>query len=197
MNQSDWRSESLNSIPENLRFWEQFYWWISNPDTHDPENFRYLIHAFHPMALMTKVGMMQTQLQDISGWETFNESDGDQWIDLYRNPFQIWKRVSVSMSLIDQNHIGTWWPIWLILWVPKENIVRTATQDVWTLNFSKRRLLEIQKQYSILSGDIILKFSWPNNYNEIVAFAKTPEAWEIQVIGFFSKIDEDWEFIDS
>lgn len=193
MNQPKWISEWET---EDLKFWDQFYWWVTDPNKHDPEKFRYLIHAFNPMAIITKIGMMQTQVQDIAGWESFDESDGDQWIDLFHNPFQIGKRVSVSMSLIDQDHIGTWWPIWLILWVPKENIVRTANTDLWTSNFSKKRLLEMKKYHSILSGDTILASSWPNSYNELVAFAKTAEAGEIRVIGFFAKTDEDWEFID-
>lgn len=197
MNQSDWIKNNPNWVSENLRFWDQFYWWITDPNKHNPENFRYLIHAFNPMSLITKVGMMQAQIGDLNNGESFDEQDGNQWIDLYHNPFQIGKRVSISISIIDQDHIGTWWPTWLILWVPKENIVRTASQDVWTSNFSKNRLLEMKKYHSILSGDTILTATNPTSYNEVVAFAKSEEAWEIQVIGFFAKIDEKWEFIDS
>lgn len=72
---------------------------VTDPNKHDLNNFRYLIHAINPNATisMASIGAMSQQKQST------NKEDGDQAINLFREPERLHERVSLSCSLVDKN----------------------------------------------------------------------------------------------
>ncbi len=78
----------------------------SDPKEHDPKKFRYLVHALNPFA--TALQPLVAISAESSGAYKVDKSEGDQSINLFDQPERLGERVSLSMSLIDQNHTGTW-----------------------------------------------------------------------------------------
>ena len=74
----------------------------TDPSKHDPTNFRYLVHALNPGAKMSAMRIAV----DFS--DHINSSHGNQSINMYKQPERVAERVSLSMSLIDQDHTATW-----------------------------------------------------------------------------------------
>lgn len=88
---------------------EPAYWGqTTDPSQHNPDGFRYLVHAFNPYA---RLGALFIQLvtQDE---EAVADGQGDQSINVFEEPERIDERVSLSMSLIDQKHTATWGGCW-------------------------------------------------------------------------------------
>lgn len=92
--------EAANACKVEPVYWGQ----TTDPCRHNPDNFRYLVHAFNPHA---RLGALFIQLvtQDE---EAVADGQGDQSIDVFKEPERIDERVSLSMSLIDQDHTATW-----------------------------------------------------------------------------------------
>ena len=67
--------------------------------------FRYLVHAFNPYARGNALILNNLVTQD-------EDEAGDQSIDVFKEPGRLDERVSLSMSLIDQNHTATWGGCW-------------------------------------------------------------------------------------
>lgn len=74
----------------------------TDPSQHDPTNFRYLVHALNPSAALNILTVLSTVGASV------NPSHGDQSINMYDQPERVAERVSLSMSLIDQDHTATW-----------------------------------------------------------------------------------------
>lgn len=115
---------------------------VSDPNLHNPESFRYLIHGINPMATMN-ISAQASFGKDIS------EDIGDQSINMTQHPEDLAKRVSLSMSIIDPDHLGTWGNAGLIVEAPVENVVITSPQDSGTAN-SRPDLLHAKKIAIIL-----------------------------------------------
>lgn len=72
----------------------------TDPTQHDPQQYRYLVHAINPASYMNIITIKASEARD---GITYNNSWGDQSISMYDQPERISERVSLSMSLIDQN----------------------------------------------------------------------------------------------
>lgn len=109
-------SEPTNQKPYSIREGEPVYWGqATDPSQHNPDNFRYLVHAFNPCARGNALILNNLVTQDEG---TVNDEAGDQSIDVFKEPERINERVSLSMSLIDQDHTATWGVLalsWLLL----------------------------------------------------------------------------------
>lgn len=89
---------------------EPAYWGqTTDPSQHNPDNFRYLVHAFNPYARYNTFVINNLVVQEE---EVVIDEAGDQSINVFKEPERVDKRVSLSMSLIDQDHTATWGGCW-------------------------------------------------------------------------------------
>lgn len=98
--------EAANQEVTNTSKAEPAYWGqTTDPCRHNPDDFRYLAHAFNPYARGNALILNNLVTQDEG---TVTDEAGDQSIDVFKEPERIDERVSLSMSLIDQDHTATW-----------------------------------------------------------------------------------------
>jgi hypothetical protein len=131
----------------------------------------------------------------IIGGNEQGESTGNQSVNLYNNPERLNERISISMSLIDQDYLGTWGQAGLIIEAPTENIVITSEQDNGTANSNYTILVKARQQTPIVSGDELLKSSC-YGYNEVVAVSSIDGGGELKLAGFFYKTNRRGEPLD-
>lgn len=162
---------------------------VTDPSDHNPEQFRYLVHAINPFSSMNALTIA---MYDMEAGTTHDESWGDQKISMYDQPERLGERVSLSMSLIDQDHTGTWGEAGLIVEAPEDNIVLTSTSDAGTHNNNLNSLLKQAKAHGVMSGDDLLRSSYPTSYNEVVAVANR-EDQQVQLKGLFYKATQSGE----
>lgn len=161
----------------------------TDPSKHDPTNFRYLVHALNPGAKMSAMRIAV----DFS--DHINSSHGNQSINMYKQPERVAERVSLSMSLIDQDHTATWGDGGLIISAPEENIVLTSRTDAGTHNNDKNFLLGQGARHGVMSADQLLATTSPRQYNEVVALADN-DGSKLETIGFFYKVTSKGEPVD-
>jgi hypothetical protein len=101
------------------------------------------------------------------------------------------------MSLIDQDHTGTWGEGGIIIEAPEENIIITSPTDTGSHSSSKEFLKRQSQNQPRLTGEQLLKSTSPGIYNEVVAFAKSESGKTLKLVGFFIKIDKNGQPIDS
>lgn len=173
-------------------------WWggVTDPNEHNPKRFQYLVYAFNPFARSSKLSFVISD--ELSGPYQTNQSEGDQSIDLFAEPERLAERVSLSMSLIDENHTGTWGPGGLIIGAPIPNIIITSPTDVGAHNSSEEHLRRQAHNRTLLSPDQLLQSTPPTSYsyNEVVALARTESGEQLQLLGFFIKVDKNGRPID-
>ena len=108
-------SEPTNQKPYSIHEDEPVYWGqATDPVKHNPDDFRYLVHAFNPYARGNALILNNLVTQDEG---TVTDEVGDQSIDVFKEPERIDERVSLSMSLIDQDHTATW-GVLALSWLP-------------------------------------------------------------------------------
>ena len=108
-------SEPTNQKPYSIHEDEPVYWGqATDPVKHNPDDFRYLVHAFNPGARGNALILNNLVTQDEG---TVTDEAGDQSIDVFKEPERIDERVSLSMSLIDQDHTATW-GVLALSWLP-------------------------------------------------------------------------------
>jgi hypothetical protein len=122
-------------------------------------------------------------------------SSGDQSINLYEEPERVAERISLSMSLIDQDHTGTWTYGGLILDVPEKNIIGNGPSDLGSANWDKSLLQSQFDRSALLNPDDLLKKSSRLDYNEVIAFANL-DGSKIRLKGFFIVVDSSGLPID-
>lgn len=156
---------------------------VTDPSEHDPKEFRYLVHALNPYAIMSalQAGIINDDLGVV-----VEDSWGDQSISLYEDPEKVAARISLSASLIDQDHVGTWGKAGLILEVPNTNIVHVSESDAGTNNSNLPELLAMATELGDADPDALLARTAPSSYNEVVAVADV-DGNAVQLKGFFYK----------
>lgn len=108
-------SEPTNQKPYSIREDEPVYWGqTTDPVKYNPDDFRYLVHAFNPSARGNALILNNLVTQDEGA---VTDEVGDQSIDVFKEPERIDERVSLSMSLIDQDHTATW-GVLALSWLP-------------------------------------------------------------------------------
>lgn len=106
--------EVTNASKAELAYWGQ----TTDPCRHNPEDFRYLVHAFNPHA---RIGALFIQLVTQDKGIVADEA-GDQSINVFKEPERVDERVSLSMSLIDQDHTATW-GVLALSWLPLSQVL--------------------------------------------------------------------------
>lgn len=176
--------------PTNPEIKRDFEAWgeVTDPRTHDPAKFRYLVHAINPFATssMGMVGAMMLKDEPSS----IRKDEGDQTINLFSNPERLDQRVALSSSLVDETHHGTWGQAGLIYEAPPENVLITSPQDVGAIVMSRQRLEEQARQHYKLTPDELLQQTYPSSYNEVVVLANK-DGKKVRLAGFFYKVTED------
>lgn len=97
---------------------------VTSPNQHNSRNFRYTVYGINPVAklYMPDLGIDFMKQDMASG-------------------------VGVSMSLIDQNHIGTWGNVGLIIEIPRENMIAASSSDLGSGGTSAEWLRKTGQQY--------------------------------------------------
>jgi hypothetical protein len=167
---------------------------VTDPKKHNPKNFRYLVYAFNPFATASQP--LAATSAELSGAYKVDKTEGDQSINLFEEPERLGERVSLSMSLIDQDHTGTWGQGGIIVEAPEENIVITSPTDTGSHSSSKDFLRKQSQGRPQLTADQLLKSTPPRTYNEVVAFAKSESGKTLRLVGFFIKVDRDGQPLD-
>lgn len=171
---------------------------VSDPAAHDPRKFRYLVYALNPfagtgMALFNN-DLARFKAQTGEGWQS-DPSQGDQLISLFEEPERVAERISLSMSLIDQDHTGTWGDGGIVVEVPEENILATGATDLGSSNSDLSLLRSRFSQQAKYTGDVLLKLSSPAQYNEVVAVANLGGN-KIRLKGLFYKTNSRGEALN-
>ena len=158
----------------------------TDPSDHDPKNFRYLVHGVYPRP---KNFTAETAAEAASAQD-------DQSINLYEQPERVSERVSLSMSLIDPDHTGTWAKGGLILEVPEENIIGNGPSDLGSANSDPSQLRSQFRERTILTPEELLRQSSTRDYNEVIAFANL-EGSKVKLKGFYITVRPDGSPVDS
>lgn len=172
-------SEPTNQKPYSVHEDEPVCWGeTTDPDQHNPDNFRYLVHAFNPFSLFNAI--YTSKETDASNDEVRRQS-----IDLRIRPEDIDERVSVSMSLIENGRTATYGSGGIIVQAPESSIVLTSPTDAGAINSNKERLVAQGQSRGLLSPDQLLERGSPRTYNEVVALGRSG----LRAVGFFYKVD--------
>jgi len=184
-------SEPTNQKPYSIHEDEPVYWGqATDPVKHNPDDFRYLVHAFNPYARGNALILNNLVTQDEG---TVTDEVGDQSIDVFKEPERIDERVSLSMSLIDQDHTATWGGAGIIVAAPESSVVLTSPTDAGVLNSYRDRLITQGQSRGLLSPDQLLECSSPHTYNEVIALGRSG----LRAAGFFYKVDSRKKPVDS
>ncbi len=159
---------------------------VTDPTLHSDGQFRYLVHAFNPLA-KTSMVMVNLMMEQSGGYED-KGLHGDQSVDLFDRPERVADRVSLSMSLIDQDHTGTWGRAGMIIESPEDNVVITSNTDAGSHNSSLAFLRKQAADGYLLSPEQLLAQTYPSSYSEVVGLAKTDNGGSLQLKGFFYKV---------
>ena len=163
-------SEDLFKEWRNIEF--------SDPNSHNPEQYIYLVHA----------------IKERDGFRDMiklKEGCKEKQYDLIKNPRDISKMGTISCSLIgkgknregrEYEQLETWADIGLILKVPIENILRSGNSDLGA-NFVDSNA-EINRYKNDYKGDPYALLYYSVGYNEVVVQGKT-EFGEVEVVGAF------------
>lgn len=162
---------------------------VTDPAIHDPGQFRYLVHAINPHAQLNALIMSAYDARD---GVVHDKAWGDQTISMYDQPERLAERVSLSMSLIDQDHTETWGDAGLIVEAPEHNVVLTSETDAGALNGNLDFLINQADRHGVVSGDTLLQRTSPSSYNEVVAIANR-DGSQVTLRGFFFKATSSGE----
>lgn len=174
----------MTELTQPNEHFEQQYWGdTTDPAHHNPEQYRYLVYAFNPYSRSSQ------PLVALYNQTAGEENNPKQKIELFNEPERLGEKLSLSMSLIDQKHLGTWGMAGLIVRAPAENIVATSTSDMGTLNSDTEALRLKAQQNPPIPADSLLEHSSPHFYNEVAGLVSTPSG-KIELVGFFTKVDE-------
>lgn len=172
-------SEPTNQKPYSIREDEPVYWGqATDPVKHNPDDFRYLVHAFNPFSPFNAIYTSKKT-------GASNDEVRRQSIDLRIMPEEIDERVSVSMSLIENGRTATYGSGGIIVQAPESSIVLTSPTDAGAINSYRDRLIAQGQSMGILSPDEILERSSPSMHNEIVALGQSG----LKAVGFFYKVN--------
>ncbi len=98
---------------------ERFYSDLTDPKSHNPDNFCYIVHAVNPVSQILLMGVIHQA----------GEFDHRQNIDLLRNPYLISAKKKISASVVSDEHMETFGEVFFILDVPWSNILDMDYED--------------------------------------------------------------------
>ena len=144
-------SRSTNQGSYYIHEDEPVYWGqTTDPSQHNPDDFRYLVHAFNPFSLFNAIYTSKKT-------GASNDEVRRQSIDLRIRPEEIDERVSVSMSLIENGHTATYGSSGIIVQAPESSIVFTSPTEAGVINSNKGRLVAQGQSRGLLSPDQLLE----------------------------------------
>lgn len=153
------------------------YWGeTTDPREHNPRKFRYLTYSTSEMArkAMTLPSLL------------VGEKMSD--VDMFMNPDDLKDKKILNMSLIDQDHLDTFYGAGYLVRVPRRNIKGTYETDAGILSVGA----ETQE---IIDAEDLLNASVPGSHNEVVADVIS-DAGQIEIVGVFYKVSEKGRPLD-
>ena len=156
-------------------------WSTNNPEHHDMEKFRYIVHAV--------TNEERSKLLEISRLSMIAEGEEVEKIqegDVFDDPENFLKRRFISTSIIDEVHRGLWSDAGVILDVPEGNILKASSSDIGSI--PNERILKTKED--LLGASQILKETSKQDYNEIVVSGYNPDSnEESKISGVFIVMD--------
>jgi hypothetical protein len=183
----------MDAIPSEKLQYNDVWGNVTNPNLHDSDNFRYLVHTINPNA-KASVGLLalsDTRFKDYQPTEYEDPS-----IDLLESPERVVYRIGLSTSLIDQDHTKTWGSVGLIIESSERNVMQTSSRDAGTPIWDKGGLAERRKSSVLLQPDALLSATDPDLYNEVVLLANI-DGSNVKLKGFIVKTYDDGSVIDA
>ena len=156
-------------------------WKTTDPRSHDPANFRYLVHAIVPEDIKKDREALCSEIAK-NGVTIDDKLDFDPLCE----PEKFIARKYISCSVIDQAHYGTWNNAGFVLKVPLENIIEADSKDMGTLpsdvfNYGG---------HDIPTAEEILRETDFGSYNEVLIHGTNPKTKsQIKIIGGFVVVD--------
>jgi hypothetical protein len=144
---------------------------VTDPQSHDPNKFRYRVHG---MSIAGTRSMAEAYAR--VNHESYGLTDEDvaaQRTDLLAEPERLRERHTLSASLIDTRHRGTWNKAGIIVGVPESDVVITAPHDAGTVH-GNREVLERHNQrlgLPKLSPDELLEQTGEGGRSEVAIVA--------------------------
>lgn len=154
---------------------------VTDPQDHDPNNFQYLVHG---MSVAGTRGMANAYAGvDHASYGLTEEDVAAQRTDLLATPERVQERHTLSTSLVDTKHRGTWNKAGIIVGVPEDDVVITAPHDAGTVHGSKAVLEKHNQRLDLpkLPPDELLQQTGETGRNEVAV-----AAGNVALLGFFS-----------
>jgi hypothetical protein len=210
----------------NRPTWNNF----TDPKAHDPKEFRYLVHgimqdtskvaekgfqASGPVSdeawnnLLAKyagyytIKRVETSARNADGTITRGYKE-QLWVDFRRYYLEhpdVLQSTMISTSVIDQDHVSSYYPFGFILKVPPENVYSAAPEDQSVKNRAEDFLKELTRVLHNKAHDKLLtpeqvlegtkRDKGNTGYNEVVVVGRSPEGKKVEVTGIFVKIAPD------
>jgi len=167
---SEGGTESLPSLKD---------WEMTDPKHHNPEKFRYIVHALSDDEdLDFSLAMEHYRGGLDSGFPI------EHPIDPRVNPKEFLQKKYLSCSLIDQDHQDTTGMTGLILAVPKENILRAHPMDLGTTY--NEEVFNLDSDPDLPDAQDILEQTMPSYYNEVLITNTSKTGKKIKYAGAFT-----------
>jgi len=178
----------------------------TDPADHNPNDYRYMLHAVaetKPMAWTANAGRLRPPVSS-SEAKGFGKIVGNPLIDLYSQPERLAEKMTICLSLVDQNkpnifgssNAGYDRTAGIIAGVPQKNVIACAIDDLhsdrWNVHQlnEKRKGFKRESEYRDHPERLIeaTRDHWYAGHNEIVALGSY-KGNELSVAGFFYKVD--------
>ena len=161
---------------------EEFQGWsTSNPQHHNMEKFRYIVHA-----VTNEEQSKSLEMNRLAMIKEGEEMEKIQEGSVFDDPENFLKRRFISTSIIDEVHRGLWSQAGVILDVPEGNIIKANSHDIGSI--PNERILKTKEQ--LLDASQILKETSKEDYNEIVVSGYNPDNdEESKISGVFIVMD--------
>lgn len=168
---------SPESGPTNHDLPQEKWGDVTDPAVHDPDNYRYVVHALNPGIRSYRESMRRIAAED----PEYEAVDGkDPATDLYNEPERIRERIGLLGSLVDHEHHGTYGHAGLIVEADPDAVIYTAPYDAGSWTHTISALRETGKSHDSLTADQLLAETNPNAHNEVAM-----EAGRVALAGFF------------
>lgn len=153
-------------------------------DPFDPDGFQFQVHALNPAYGANEAAAAEHENAEAKA--PVYDADGaqkSQRTNLSEYPERLNRLVSLSTSVINQDHLYTWESAGLIVGAPKHTVFKTTGGDGFVGNSDPTSWSRQGPAHA--SGDELIAHSAAVSYNEAAV-----ETGELQLLGFFSLVDE-------
>ncbi len=176
----------------------------THPKDHDPQSFRYMVHAFHVTQKKLSDAFASNAQPYFSGHAVnkdnlsiqIKKTHGYSRLDAYYNPEKIGTLLSLSTSVINQDKRKTYGSAGLILQTTHSNIIAARGDDLYVNNASRESVMEVAKKGRLTAFDLLAETS-SDSINEVLIGGNPMQLGPIRIMGMFYKVDKEGLPLDS